>query len=65
MIQYNYIQKEYVDDIIKIIQTIGNYMVFIPEIAFVHAPPEHVNEDHMSLLKLAKPIEFGTKARWM
>jgi len=63
LIQYNYIQKEYVDDIIKIIQTIGNYMVFIPEIAFVHAPPEHVNEDHMSLLKLAKPIEFGTKSK--
>jgi hypothetical protein len=38
-------------------------MVFIPEIAFVHAPPEHVNEDHMSLLKLAKPIEFGTKSK--
>lgn len=63
LIQYNYIQKEYVDDIIKIIRTIGNYMVFIPEIAFVHAPPEHVNEDHMSLLKLAKPIEFGTKSK--
>ena len=63
LIQYNYIQKEYVDDIIKIVQTIGNYMVFIPEIAFVHAPPEHVNEDHMSLLKLAKPIEFGAKSK--
>lgn len=63
LIQYNYIQKEYVDDIIKIVQTIGNYMVFIPEIAFVHAPPEHVNEDHMSLLKLEKPIEFGAKSK--
>lgn len=38
-------------------------MVFIPEIAFVHAPPEHVNEDHMSLLKLESPIEFGAKSK--
>lgn len=63
LIQHNHIQKEYVDDIIRIVQTVGNYMVFIPEIAFVHAPPEHVNEDHMSLLKLEKPIEFGTKSK--
>lgn len=63
LIQYNYIQEEYVDDIIKIVQTIGNDMVFIPEIAFVHAPPEHVNEDHMSLLKLESPIEFGAKSK--
>lgn len=63
LIKYNYIQKQYVDDIIKIVQTVGNYMVFIPEIAFVHAPPEHVIEDHMSFLKLEKPIEFGSKSK--
>ena len=36
-------------------------MVFIPEIAFVHAEPTSVIENSASILVLKKPIKFGSK----
>ncbi|OPX48197.1 BglG family transcription antiterminator [Clostridium thermobutyricum] len=61
LIKTNMIKEEYVIDIINVIEELGNYMVFIPEIAFVHAPPENVNENSMSILTLKEKIEFGFK----
>lgn len=55
------IKKEYIDEIFRAIENLGNYMVFIPEIAFVHATPENVIENSISLLTLNSPINFGSK----
>ena len=46
---------------IRVVETLGNYMVFIPEIAFVHAPPENVIDNGVSLLTLKEPLDFGVK----
>ena len=55
------IKRQYISEIIKVIETLGNYMVFIPEIAFVHAEPTFVIENSVSILVLKKPIKFGSK----
>lgn len=55
------IEKAYVNDSIRVIETLGNYMMFIPEIAFVHATPENVIENAVSILNLKNPIDFGSK----
>ena len=57
------IEKAYVNDSIRVIETLGNYMMFIPEIAFVHATPENVIENAVSILNLKSPIDFGSKNR--
>ncbi|MGB5824802.1 MAG: BglG family transcription antiterminator [Proteocatella sp.] len=54
------ITKYYSKEIIKVVESLGNYMVFIPGIAFVHAPAEHVIENSMSLLLLEEEINFGS-----
>lgn len=55
------IEKSYVDDMIKVVMEMGNYMVFIPEIAFVHAKPKHVLHTSMAILNLKEKIVFGSK----
>lgn len=55
------IKKAYVNDSIRVIETLGNYMMFIPEIAFVHATPENVIENAVSILNLKSSIDFGSK----
>lgn len=57
------IEPRYVDDMIKVVQNMGNYMVFIPEIAFVHAHAEYVHETSIALLNLAEAIPFGTHGK--
>lgn len=61
LIEDKKIKKQYVSEMIKVIETLGNYMVFIPEVAFVHAEPTLVIENSASLLLLKKPIKFGSK----
>ena len=61
LIEDKKIKRQYVGEIIKVIENIGNYMVFIPEIAFVHAEPTLVIENSVSILVLKKPIKFGSK----
>lgn len=61
LIEDKKIKRQYVSEIIKVIENIGNYMVFIPEIAFVHAEPTLVIENSVSILVLKKPIKFGSK----
>lgn len=55
------INNSYINDSIRVIETLGNYMMFIPEIAFVHATPENVVENAVSVLNLKNPIDFGSK----
>lgn len=59
------VEPEYVDDMIRVVQNMGNYMVFIPEIAFVHAHTEYVHETSIALLNLEKAIPFGTQGKDM
>ena len=61
LIEDEKIKRQYVSEMIKVIENIGNYMVFIPEIAFVHAEPTLVIENSVSILVLKKPIKFGSK----
>ncbi|WP_024614896.1 BglG family transcription antiterminator [Clostridium sp. Ade.TY] len=54
------INKNYTTEIINVVETLGNYMVFIPKIAFVHATPDNVLENSMSLLTLKSELKFGS-----
>lgn len=53
------IKEEYVDNMIKAIEDLGTYMVFIPEIAFVHASNKNVVNNAVSMLTLKNEIYFG------
>lgn len=53
------IKEEYVDDMIKAIEDLGTYMVFITEIAFVHASNKNVVNNAVSMLTLKNEIYFG------
>lgn len=53
------IKEEYVDDMIKAIEDLGTYMVFIPEIAFVHTSNKNVVNNAVSMLTLKNEIYFG------
>lgn len=55
------IKSSYIKKIINVVETLGNYMVFMPGIAFVHATPENVIENSISLLTLKNEIKFGVK----
>lgn len=57
------IEEKYIGEMIKVVMNMGNYMIFIPEIAFVHAPPDYVNESGMALLILRDKIRFGSKTQ--
>ncbi len=53
------IQKEYIEEMIKVVENLGTYMVFIPEIAFIHAMPQYVNNNSVSLITLKDKIYLG------
>ena len=55
------ITAAYAADMIEVVKTMGNYMIFFPEIAFVHAKTDHVKENGMAALFLPNVIDFGTK----
>lgn len=56
------ISSRYVDAMIKAVEELGPYMVFIPEVAMVHASyKDGVSKDGMSLLTLKEPITFGDR----
>ena len=63
LVEARFIKEEYVDDMIQTVYTMGNYMVFVPEIAFVHGKRELVRKDCISFLKLGNIIEFGSKSK--
>lgn len=61
LVDQNKITNYYSKEIIKVIENLGNYMVFIPKIAFIHATPDNVLENSMALLTLKSEIQFGSK----
>lgn len=56
------IAQRYIDAMIKAVEELGPYMVFIPSVAIVHASyKDGVRKDGLSLLTLKEPIPFGDK----
>lgn len=62
LLNKDYIEKSYIDGIIKNIVEIGPYIVIAPGIALPHARPEAgVKKLSMSLMTLKNPVEFGNE----
>jgi len=56
------INLNYVERMIEIVKSYGNYMILLPEVAFVHAGiNDGINCTCSSLLVLKKPILFGNR----
>ena len=60
LLQNNKITNNYTREIINIVENLGNYMFFVPKIAFVHATSENVIENSMALLTLKSEINVNT-----
>ncbi|QIQ20579.1 PTS sugar transporter subunit IIA [Zophobihabitans entericus] len=59
LLDQGYITQNYVDDIVKNIETNGSYLVLVPEIALPHARSNgNVSQTSMSFLKLNNPVIF-------
>lgn len=54
------ITSDYAEDMIGVVKKMGNYMIFIPEIAFVHAKTDNVMENGIAALFLPETIDFGS-----
>lgn len=60
LIGKNMIKSSYTQAMIKAVETLGPYMVFIPGIAFTHASPDDgVLGEGISLITLENEINFG------
>lgn len=56
------IEKRYVERMIRAVEEFGNYMVILPETAFVHAGiDDGVNQQCVGMLILKTPVVFGNK----
>ncbi len=55
------IEKEYIDDMINVVEELGPYIVITPGIALAHARPDNkkIKELGYSLLRLKKGVNFG------
>ena len=55
------IEKEYIDNMIQSVKTMGPYMVLMPGFALAHAAPcEAVRQSDISLITLETPVDFGS-----
>ena len=62
LLEDQFIEKRYVERMIRAVEEFGNYMVILPEIAFVHAGiDDGVNQQCVSMLILKNPVVFGNK----
>ncbi|RKD31217.1 PTS sugar transporter subunit IIA [Thermohalobacter berrensis] len=60
LLDKGYIEKKYIDSIIKNIEENGPYIVITKGVAFPHSKPEDgVNHLAMSLVTLKEPVYFG------
>ncbi len=56
------IEQSYIEKMIWAVETLGPYMVILPQVAFVHAAyDDGVNKNGISLLRLSKPTTFGER----
>lgn len=55
------IEKEYIDDMIQMVEELGPYIVIIPGIALAHARPDtgKIKELGVSLVRLKEAVCFG------
>jgi len=54
------VEKSYIENMVKIVEDLGPYIVIAPGIALAHARPEHgVRENGLSLVTLKNPVYFG------
>lgn len=64
LLEKKIITKKYVQAMIEAVEELGPYMVFIPEIAFVHASPKSgALKNGISLMTLTNPIFIGDKSK--
>lgn len=62
LLEDQFIEKRYVERMIRAVEEFGNYMVILPETAFVHAGiDDGVNQQCVSMLILKNPVVFGNK----
>jgi len=60
LIEDEFVSKNYMRAMIEAVEKFGPYMVFIPDIAIVHASPNAgVIKEGMSILTLKKPLVLG------
>jgi len=60
LLQEGYIKESYVEAMIEAVEEFGPYMVFIPNIAIVHAAPSAgILKEGLSVLTLDKPLILG------
>ncbi|KGX86074.1 BglG family transcription antiterminator [Pontibacillus litoralis] len=60
LLQKGYIRQGYIQEMIMSVERNGTYMVFLPKIAFVHAGPENVIKEGISMTVFDKEIDFGS-----
>ena len=62
LVENNSIHQGYVKAMIEAVENFGPYMVFIPDVAVVHASPSAgVIKEGLSILTLAKPVVLGDR----
>lgn len=62
LVENKSISRKYVQKMIWAVETLGTYMVILPQVAFVHsAIDDGVMKNGISLLRLKNPISFGIK----
>lgn len=60
LLQAGYIRQGYVQEMIMSVERNGTYMVFLPKVAFVHAGPENVIKEGISMTIFEHEIDFGS-----
>ncbi len=62
LLEDHIIEQSYIDKMIWAVETLGPYMVILPQVAFVHAAyDDGVNKNGISLLRLSQAIDFGER----
>jgi transcriptional antiterminator/mannitol/fructose-specific phosphotransferase system IIA component (Ntr-type) len=60
LLNAGYIRQGYIQEMIMSVERNGTYMVFLPKIAFVHAGPENVEKEGISMTVFEEEIDFGS-----
>lgn len=59
LLEAGYIGRRYIQEMIMSVERNGTYMVFLPQMAFVHAGPDNVHKEGISMTVLEQEIDFG------
>jgi len=60
LLNAGHIRQGYIQEMIMSVERNGTYMVFLPKIAFVHAGPENVEKEGISMTIFEDEIDFGS-----